>query len=103
MIIVTQAAIDKLKALLMEHPEEQVVRITVKDLDDHRLTFGLTLEEAAQPDDVIQVIEGLTVATASRTAPRMDGMAVDYGEPGGFRFLHPSTPEDLTWRPSSMN
>lgn len=109
MIIVTPAAIDKLKALLMEHPEEHVVRLTVKDLDDQRLTFGLTLEEAAQPDDAIQVIEGLTVATEQQSAQRMDGMTVDYGEPGGFKFLHPSTsspqaqPDDLTWRPSSMN
>ncbi|MBM4132555.1 MAG: hypothetical protein FJ245_02200 [Nitrospira sp.] len=103
MIIVTHAAIDKLKALLMEHPEEQVVRITVKDLDDHRLTFGLTLEEAAQADDVIQVIEGLTVVTQPQSAQRMDGMTVDYGDAAGFKFLHPSTPEDLTWRTSSMN
>ena len=56
MIIVTQAAINKLKALLAEHPEAQVVRITVKDLDDRRLTFGLTLEEAAQPDDMPPVL-----------------------------------------------
>lgn len=112
MIIVTQAAIDKLKALLVEHPEEQVVRITVKDLDDHRLTFGLTLEEAARPDDAIQVIEGLTVVTEPQSARRMDGMTVDYGEPGGCKFLHPpapstqaqpAQPDDLIWRPSSMN
>lgn len=106
MIIVTQAAINKLKALLVEHPEEQVVRVTVKDLDDHRLTFGLTLEETVQPDDTIQVIEGLTVAVEGQSAQRMDGMTVDYREPGGFTFLHPSPPampDDLILRPSSLN
>ncbi len=106
MIIVTQTAIDKLKALLAEHPEEKVVRITVKDLDDRRLTFGLTLEEAAQPDDAIQVIEGLTVAVEGQSAQRMDGMTVNYREPGGFTFLHPSPPampDDLILRPSSLN
>ena len=102
MIIVTPAAIRKLMTLLMEHPEDHVVRITVKDLDDHRLAFGLTLEEATQPGDEIQVIEGLTVAIEQQSAPRMDGMIMDYREPEGFRFLHPATPDELT-QPSSLN
>ena len=103
MIIVTLSAIEKFKALLMEHPEDHVVRIIVKDLDDHRLAFGLTLEEAARPGDEIQVIEGLTVAIEQQSAPRMDGMTVDYREPEGFRFLHPATPDELTQRPASLN
>ncbi|MDE3019221.1 MAG: hypothetical protein KGO52_15015 [Nitrospirota bacterium] len=103
MIIVTPSAINKLKALLLEHPEEKVVRITVKDLDDRRLTFGLTLEEAAQPEDDIQVIADLTVAVERRSATRMDGMTVDYREREGFTFLHPTQPDDLTLRPASLN
>lgn len=103
MIIVTPSAIHKLKTLLMEHPEDQVVRISVKDLDDHRLAFGLTLEEADQPGDEIQVVEGLTVAIEKQSAPRMDGMIMDYREPEGFRFLHPATPDELTRQPSSLN
>jgi len=103
MIIVTPSAIQKLKALLMEHPEDQVVRILVKDLDDHRLAFGLTLEEAAQPGDEIQVTEGLTVAFEKQSAPRMDGMTMDYREPEGFLFLHPATPDELTRPPSGLN
>ena len=103
MIIVTPAAIQKLSALLMEHPEDPVVRIVVTDLDDHRLAFGLTLEEEAQPGDEIQVIEGLTVAIEKRSAPRMDGMTMDYREPEGFRFLHPATTEELTRPPSNFN
>jgi Fe-S cluster assembly iron-binding protein IscA len=103
MIVVTPSAIRKLMALLVEHPEDQVVRIVVKDLDDHRLAFGLTLEEEAQPGDEIQVIEGLTVAIEKRSAPRMDGMTMDYREPEGFRFLHSSTSDELTRAPSSSN
>ena len=103
MIIVTLSAIKKLKALLMDHPEEQVVRITVKDLDDHRLAFGLTLEGAARPGDEIQVIAGLTVAIEQKSAPRMDGMTMDYREPEGFRFMHPATLDELTRRPASLN
>lgn len=95
MIILTRSAVDRLKMLLMKHPEEQIVRITVRDQDDHRLTFGLTLEEAARPGDEIQLVEGITVATESQSAPRMDGMTVDYREPEGFRFLHSATPDEL--------
>lgn len=106
MIHVTSAAVEKLKALLLEHPEERLVRLTVKDLDERRLAFGLTLEGAAQPDDEIQLFDGLTVATERRSAQRMDGMTVDYQEPAGFRFSHPAPPDqpdDLILRPSSLN
>jgi hypothetical protein len=30
-------------------------------------------------------------------------MTVDYSDPGGFRFLHPTTPDDLMWKPASLN
>lgn len=103
MITVTQAAVDKLKALLLEHPDEQVVRITVKDLDEHRVNFGIILEEAPQADDEIQEIEGLTVAVEKQSATRMDGMTVDYSKAAGFKFLHPAPPDELTLRPSSLN
>lgn len=103
MINVTQAAVDKLKALLLEHPEENVVRITVRDVDEHRLTFGITLEEALRPDDEIQEIEGITVAVEGPSAPRMDGITVDYEEPGGFRFQHPEPSDELTLRSPDLN
>ncbi|MFM8552932.1 MAG: iron-sulfur cluster biosynthesis family protein [Nitrospiraceae bacterium] len=103
MIRVTRSAIDQFLALLLEHPEEHVVRITVKDLDDHRLTFGLTLEEAARPGDAIQEVEGVTIVTEAQSAARMDGMTVDYREPEGFRFLHPAQPNELPLWPSNLN
>ncbi|MGQ0812097.1 MAG: iron-sulfur cluster biosynthesis family protein [Nitrospiraceae bacterium] len=103
MITVTRSAVERLKTLLVEHPEDQVVRITLNDLGDHHLTFGLTLEEAVQPGDEIQLVEGITIATEAQSAPRMDGMTVDYREPDGFRFRHPATPNELTLLPSSLN
>lgn len=103
MIKVTQAAVDKFKALLFEHPEENVVRITMKDLDEHKLAFGITLEEAALEDDEILEVEGLTVAVEARSAPRMDGMTLDYSETGGFKFLHPPAEDELLLKPSSLN
>jgi iron-sulfur cluster assembly protein len=88
MIAVTLAAIAKLKAIQAHHPEDPVIRISVRDLDDSRLSFSITLEANTLPDDDIRQIDGLTIAVDRRSAPRMERVTVDYTEAGGFRFLH---------------
>ncbi len=88
MIDVTVAAIAKLKAIQIHHPEDPIVRISVRDLDDSRLSFSITLVANTQPDDDVQQIDGLTIAMDRRSAPRMEGVTVDYTEADGFRFLH---------------
>ena len=89
MLKVTSSAIRKLKALLVEHPEDLIVRVKVEDLDDHRIGFRITLEDSSQPDDMVQHIDGLTVAVEGQSVSRMDGITLDYQEPGGFKFHHP--------------
>ena len=88
MIAVTIAAITKLKAIQVNHPEDPVVRISVCDLDDSRLSFSITLEANTMPDDDVQQIDDLTIAVDRRSAPRMEGVTIDYTEADGFRFLH---------------
>ena len=88
MIAVTVAAIAKLKAIQVIHPEDPVVRISVRDLDESRLSFNITLEANIQPDDAVQQIDGLTIAVDRRSAPRMEKVTVDYTEATGFCFLH---------------
>ena len=88
MISVTVTAIAKLKAIQANHPEDPVVRISVRDVDHARLSFSITLEAAAQPDDLVQEVDGLTIAVDRLSTPRMEGVAVDYAESDGFRFLH---------------
>ena len=88
MIAVTVAAIAKLKAIQVHHPEDPVVRISVRDLGDSRLCFSITLEANTQPDDDIQQVDGLTIAVARRSASRMERVTIDYTEADGFRFLH---------------
>jgi iron-sulfur cluster assembly protein len=88
MITVTMAAIAKLKAIIVHHPEDPIVRISVRDLDDSRLSFNITLEANTRPDDDVQQTDGLTIAVDRRSAPRMEGVTVDYTEADGFRFLH---------------
>lgn len=95
MIAITVAAIAKLKALQVDHPEDPVIRISVRDLDDSRLSFSITLEANTQPDDDVQPVDGLTIAINRRSAPRMEGVTLDYTEAGGFRFLHDSEGRSL--------
>lgn len=88
MITLTLAAIAQLKAIQVHHPEDPVVRISVRDLDDSRLSFSITLEANTQPDDDVQHIDALTIVVDRRSATRMEGVTVDYTEAAGFRFLH---------------
>jgi Fe-S cluster assembly iron-binding protein IscA len=88
MIAVTVAAITKLKAIQTHHPKDPVVRISVRDVDDTRLSCSITLEANSLPDDNVQEVDGLTIAVDQQSAPRMDGVTIDYTETGGFRFFH---------------
>ncbi|HEX4967420.1 MAG TPA: iron-sulfur cluster biosynthesis family protein [Nitrospiraceae bacterium] len=88
MITITLAAIAQLKAIQLHHPEDPIVRISVRDLDDSRLSFSITLEAHTQPDDDLQQVDGLTIAVDRRSAPRMERVTIDYTEASGFRFLH---------------
>ena len=92
MLHVTIAAIEKFKALIKEHPEDPIVRITLKDLDEARLSFNIVLDNSAQPEDDVQELDGVTIAVDGRSAQRMDGITLDYREPDGFKFYHPDDP-----------
>ena len=89
MVKVTQSAVEKLRALIVEHPEDPIVRVQVRDRDTNSLTFKITLEDKTQPDDEIQDVQGLTIAIEGTSAVRMDGMTIDYQESDGFKFNHP--------------
>ena len=89
MITVTDAAAVKLQTLILEHPNDPVVRLQVDDLDQTRLKFQITLVSDPEEDDDVQECNGLTVAIDAGSVARIDGITVDYEEPAGFRFLHP--------------
>jgi len=88
MILLTEQAVIKLKVLILEHPEDPIVRLMVRDLDEARLSYNVTLEDKVQPDDEVQEVKGLTVAVEGQSAQRMQGITLDYQEPDGFTFIH---------------
>ena len=87
----TQAAVERLKALKLEHPEDPIVRITIRDVNEAQLQYSITLEDVTQPDDDVQEMEGLTVAIERQSAPRMDGVTVGFDAIKGFTFIHPES------------
>ena len=92
MLTLTQKAVDRLRALLLEHPEDPVVRIAVRDVNEQRLSLSITLEAAVREEDVVEQIEGLTIALDRSSAHRTGGMTVDY-QAGRFSFAHPPANE----------
>lgn len=99
MLTLTQMAVDRLRALLVEHPEDPVVRIAVRDVNAQRLSLSITLEAEAREDDVVEQIEGLTIALDRSSAHRTSGMTVDY-QAGSFSFVHPPANEPGLIMPS---
>ncbi len=91
----TRSALERLTVLVLEHPEDPIVRVQVKDLDEQRLSFNITLEDRVQPDDEAQVVDGLTVAIPAANAARMKGIIMDFQDPDGFKFHHSDQPHDL--------
>ena len=91
MLNLTWTAIERLRKLIEEHLEDPVVRITLRDLDDQRLSLAITLEPAIQEEDEVQRIEGLTIALDRASVHRTSGMTVDYQDGRGFTFVHPSS------------
>ena len=89
MINVTDDAAAKLKTLILEHPEDPIVRLIVSDVDDQRIQFTIMLDSDPQPNDEVQECNGLTVAVEGGSVTRTDGMTLDYNEAEGYKFLHP--------------
>ena len=99
----TRSAVERLKTLIHEHPEDPIVRVQVKDLDEQRLSFSITLEDRVQSNDEVQIIDSLTVAIPSASALRMNGITMDYQEPDGFKFHHSDQQNDPLLNIISLN
>ncbi|MBI5672132.1 MAG: hypothetical protein HZC50_02460 [Nitrospirae bacterium] len=68
-----------------------------------RLAFSITLEDKVQPDDHGQSIDGRMVAIPTACAKRMDGITMDYQNPGGFKFHHTDHQDELRLHLLNLN
>ncbi len=95
MINITDSAAAKLKALILEHPDDPIVRISMKDHSETQIKFSIVLESNPQPEDEVFESNGLTLAIDQHTAARIGGVTVDYKEPKGFSFQHPEEEDEI--------
>ena len=91
MVIISPSAREVLQNLLVEHPEERVVRLAVKDLDEQRIAIKISLEHAPQPDDQVQDNQGMTLAIAADSVSRLDGATLEHTG-NVFHLEHPNPP-----------
>jgi Fe-S cluster assembly iron-binding protein IscA len=91
MLIISPEARAVLQNLLIEHPEERVVRLAVRDLDEQRLAINISLEQAPYPEDRVQENQGITLAIAADSVSRLDGATLQYAD-HAFRLEHPNPP-----------
>ena len=52
MMLMTRAALEKLRTLIQEHPDDPIVRVAVRDLDETRLSFTITLAYLPWPGKI---------------------------------------------------
>lgn len=93
MIHVTDAAAAKLKALILEHPDDPIVRISMKDHSETQIKFSIVLDSNPEPEDDVLESNGLTLAIDQHSVARIRGVTVDYHESKGFSFHHPEEDE----------
>ena len=91
MLIITPEARAVLQDLLVEHPDQRVVRLAVKDLDEQRLAVNISLEHAPYPEDRVQENQGITVAIAADSVSRLDGATLQFAN-NAFHLEHPTPP-----------
>ena len=70
MLNLTRTALERLRALIREHPDDPVVRIAVRDVTAQRLSLSITLEATTRDDDAVEQIDGVTVALDRASAHR---------------------------------
>lgn len=93
MLTLTRTALERLRRLIQEHPEDPIVRIAVRDVNTQRLSLSITLEPTTREDDAVEQIDGVTVALDRTSAHRTSGMTVDFQADKGFLFAHPPANE----------
>ncbi|NJK59998.1 MAG: iron-sulfur cluster assembly accessory protein [Oscillatoriales cyanobacterium SM2_1_8] len=93
MIVLTDAAIARVKALQAQRHTGAPLRVGVKDGGCSGLSYTMDFAETAVEGEQTYDCNGVQVAIADRFLPQLQGMELDYTEDlmgGGFRFRNPN-------------
>ena len=91
-IVITPAAIEKLKTILAEEGEGNSLRVMVMP-GGHGLQYMLTAEKEKNDDDLTENYGGLQVIMDTDSAPLLEGAEIDYIEEltrTGFTINNPN-------------
>ena len=94
MVTITQTAEEKIKELINEEPEEEIVglRIYVKGGGCSGYQYGMSFESKTEDDDTVIEKDGVKVIVDSQSAPMLQGAEVDYVDSlqgAGFAIKNP--------------
>ena len=94
MVTITPTAEEKIKELVNEESEEEIVglRIYVKGGCCSGYQYGMSFESKTEDDDTIIEKDGVKVIVDSQSAPMLNGAEVDYVDSlqgSGFAIKNP--------------
>jgi iron-sulfur cluster assembly accessory protein len=93
LMTVTEAAAAKIKQLMAEEEDVNVLRVAIQGGGCSGFQYGLGFDRGAQEGDVELVCEGVKVVVDPFSAPYLSGAIVDYLETiqeSGFKIDNPN-------------
>lgn len=93
MIILTEAASNKIQKQLQKRGKGLGIRIAVKTTGCSGLAYVLEYVDNATSDDIVVDCNGCTVFIDPKSCPYLQGMAIDFTRNGlneGFDFKNPN-------------
>ncbi len=93
MIVLTDAAIARVKALQAQRNTTAPLRVGIKNGGCSGLSYTMDFAETLAEGEQTYECNGVAVTIADRFLPQLQGMELDYTEDlmgGGFRFRNPN-------------
>ena len=92
-VSVTPKAVDKMKALLSDKPQEAGIRLGVIGGGCAGLQYQMDPCDAPDADDVISVVDDVRFFLNPMVVPYLKDLTIDYSDAmvdGGFKFINPN-------------
>lgn len=93
MVVLTEKAGEKIKAILAEEKKENYgLRVYVSGGGCHGFQYGMVFEEQANGDDTVVQAHGVRLFIDAQSAPMLQGTEVDYVDglqESGFSIKNP--------------
>lgn len=92
-VILTEAAVKKVKSLLTEKPQGSFLRVAVHGGGCSGLSYELSFDQKKSAHDETLELDGIQVVVDPKSALYLQGTTLDFVDQltgGGFRFQNPN-------------